>query len=125
MALVNYNGKNVLGVCKPVSGDIVRLLPGINEVDNEDLKIMKAHPLFQSRMKAGMVQIMAEPADKDGKRTVDEMLTNIPKIFDLKLLKKIVETDGRDKVVQAAREQMEKIKNPSKAKADEEDEHFK
>lgn len=124
MALVNYNGKNVLGTCLP-GGEIIRLLPGINEVVNDDLKIMKMHPLFQTRMNKGLIQIMAEPADKDGKRSVDEMLTNIPKIFDVKLLKKIIETDGRDKVVHCAREQLDMIKNPSKAKANEEDEHFK
>jgi hypothetical protein len=65
---------------------------------------------------------MMDAQGKDGKRSVEDMLTYIPKIMDVKLLKKIIDTDGRDKVIFAARDQLEAIKNPSK-KADE-SEHF-
>lgn len=123
MALLNYNGKNTLGVFL-AAGDLVRLLPGINEIEDAKLQLMKCHPIFKSIISSGKVQIMHETLGKDGKRPVDDMIRDMPKIVDTKLLKKIVETDGRDKVVQAAREQLEKIKNPSKAKADEENEHF-
>lgn len=132
MALVNYTGKNVLGVCMPqpssevvqAVSEIVRLLPGINEVDDAQLQVMKSHPLFQSRMASGLVHIMHETVGKDGKRSVEEMLSNIPKIFDVKLLKKIINTDGRDRVVSTARDQLDKIKNPAVAKQQESDEHF-
>lgn len=123
MALVNYTGKNVLGVCLK-SGEICRLLPGINEIDDEKLQVVKTHPLFQARQNKGLVQIMSENLGKDGKRSIEDMLTHIPKIFDTKLLKKIIETDGRDKVIRAAESQLDAIKNPSKAKAEEENEHF-
>lgn len=123
MALLNYSGKNVLGICLK-SGEIVRLLPGINEVSEDHLSFMKSHPLFQTRQTKGFIQIMAEKLDKDGKRSVEEMVKNIPQIFDTKLLKKLIETDGRELVIIAAKSQLEKIKNPSKAKAEESSEHF-
>jgi len=123
MALINYTGKNVLGVCLK-GGEIIRFLPGINEVDDEKLQNVKAHPLFQARVSKGLIQIMAENLGKDGKRSIEDMIEHIPKIVDVKLLKKIIDTDGRDRVVKAAQEQLGKIKNPSKAKAEESDEHF-
>lgn len=123
MALINYTGKNIFGVFLP-SGEPVKLLPGINEVEDEKLQAMKKYPLFQSRVEQGLIIIMMENLAKDGKRTIEEMLSHIPKIFDIKLLKKLIESDGRDKVVHAAREQLDKIKNPAKAKAQEQDEHF-
>ncbi len=123
MALVSYLGKNILSVGLKV-GDPVRLLPGINEVEEDKLALAKQHPLFQSRLAAGTVVIMAESPTKDGKRPVDEMLVYIPKIYDTKLLKKIIDTDGRDRVIASAKEQLDKIKNPAKAKAEESDEHF-
>jgi len=52
------------------------------------------------------------------------MIDHIPKIVDLKLLRKIIESDGRERVIKAAQQQIDKIKNPSKAKAEESDEHF-
>jgi hypothetical protein len=124
MTLLNYNGKNVLGICM-AGGDIVRLLPGINEVSEIDFKSMKSMPLFQSRLRDNLIQVLDEGKEKDGKRTIEEMLSYIPKIFDTKLLKKILETDGRDKVIKAANMQLENIKNPSKAKEEASDEHFR
>jgi len=123
MALLNYTGKNVMGVCL-AAGGIERLMPGINEVEDSVLQVMKAHPLFQARIDKGLIQIMSENIGKDGKRPVEEMLKNIPNIFDTKLLKKIIESDGRDIVIRVAKEQLDKIKNPAKAKAEASDEHF-
>jgi hypothetical protein len=61
---------------------------------------------------------------KDGKRSIDEMLEYIPKIIDTKLLKKIIQSDGREKVIVAAKSQLDNIKNPPKAKEQAEIEHF-
>lgn len=112
-----------MGICL-ASGEIVRLMPGINEIEEEILKVIKNYPLFQSRVNKGLVQIMHENIGKDGKRTLEEMLSYIPKIFDTKLLKKIIETDGRDKVTKAASDQLDKIKNPAR-RDENQDEHFK
>jgi len=113
MALLNYSKKNVLGIFLP-GGACVRLMPGINEVEDTQLTIMKKNPLFKQRLKTGGLQIMMETVGKDGKRSIEDMLEYIPNIMDVKLLKKIIDNDGRDKVVFAAKDQLELIKNPTK-----------
>lgn len=125
MALLNYTGKNVFGIVTK-EGGIIRLLPGINEITQDDLEKVKIHPLFQARLQKGIVQIMHEKLQSDGKRSIQDMLNDIPQIFDVKLLKKIIDTDGRDQVIKAADNQLSKIKNPSKAKQKESEdgEHF-
>ena len=92
----------------------MRLMPGINEVEDTQLTIMKKNPLFKQRLKTGGLQIMMETVGKDGKRSIEDMLEYIPNIMDVKLLKKIIDNDGRDKVVFAAKDQLELIKNPTK-----------
>lgn len=121
MAFINYTGKNVLGIGLG-SGEIVRLMPGINEVNENELNEMKAHPLFQSRLKMEIIKILDN--SKDGKRPSDEMLNNIPQIFDTKLLRKIIANDERKDVVKAAEEQLDKIKNPEKWKEEKNNDHF-
>lgn len=123
MALVTYTGKNVFGVGLS-GGELVRLMPGINEVEDSKLELMKTHPLFQSRIQMGLVNIMVDSPSKDGKRTVEDMLKHIPNIFDIRLLKKIIDFDGRDRVVKAANDQLYKIKNPAKAKEEADNAHF-
>lgn len=125
MALVNYTGKNVFGICLR-NGEIFRFMPGINEVETEKMNEMKDLILFQSRIEKGLITILREELDKDGKRTVNQMLESIPKIFDIRLLKKIIETDGRPQVIKIAQKQLDDIKNPSKAKEEKEDaDHYK
>ena len=124
MALVKYNGKNVLGVA--FQSGISRIMPGVNDIQDDVLNKMKTHPLFQTRVNNGIIQILQDSIGKDGKRTVEDMLTHIPNIFDVKLLKKLIESDGRAPVVKAAQLQLDTIKNPAKVKAEQEDdEHFK
>ncbi|PWU04923.1 MAG: hypothetical protein C5B43_03985 [Verrucomicrobia bacterium] len=124
MALVKYNGKNVLGIGVKVG--FARLLPGINEIADDVLTQMKAHPQFQSRLSAGIVEILQDAVTKDGKRSIDEMLSLMPNINDVKLLKKIIETDGRQQVIKAAQDKLEAIKTPFKGKAEvEDDSHFR
>lgn len=125
MALLNYTGKNVFTIYT-AGGAAVRLLPGINELSKEELLTVKSHPLFNHRVKKGIVQIMADELCSDGKRSINDMLEDIPKIVDVKLLKKIIENDGRDIVVSAAKDQLAKIKDPAKAKQKESEDgsHF-
>ena len=124
MALVKYNGKNVLGI--GIKAGLHRVMPGINEIADEVLNQLKAHPLFQARVDKGQIQILQDSVSKDGKRSVEEMLNLMPSIFDIKLLKKLIDSDGRAPVVKAAQAQLEGIKNPAKAKAEaEDDNHFR
>jgi hypothetical protein len=124
MALLNYTKKNILGICLGgVNNDVVRLMPGINEIDSETLAKIKKNKLFQQKLDSGLVQIMADTVGKDGKRSVEDMLKHVPQIFDTKLLRKIIDSDGRERVVKAAQDQLDKIKNPKKE--EETNEHFK
>jgi hypothetical protein len=117
MALVRYNNKNLL-----YFDFRVRLMPGVNEVSESDLKAMFKHPLFEHRFKEGILEVLeSEELDnkgkskkkakdgKDEKRPAPEMLKLIPEIFDVELLKKIVKTDGREGVVKAAQDQLKKL----------------
>lgn len=124
MALVKYNGKNVLGV--GIKTGLSRIMPGINEISDDVLSQMKAHPLFQARMSKGLIEILQDVVAKDGKRSIEDMLQMMPNINDVKLLRKLVDTDGRPQVVKAAQDKLDAIKNPSKAKAEtENDSHFR
>lgn len=124
MALVKYNGKNVFGVSSKAG--MTRFIPGVNEIADETLTFVKAHPLFQARVNKGIFEILQDSVGKDGKRTVEDMLTLIPSIFDLKLLRKLIDNDGRAPVVTAAQLQYDVIKNPNKSKEESnKDEHFK
>lgn len=126
MALVKYNGKNVLGI--GLKEGITTIMPGINEIADETFNLIKLHPLFNNRVAKGLVQIIHDSLGKDtkdAKKLPDDMLEMIPNIFDLKLLKKLIDTDGRPAIVKAAQQQLDNIRNPAKAKAEQSDEHFK
>ena len=125
MALVLYTGKNVLSVGMPgMASDLLRILPGINEIKDDLMDYLKSHPLFQSRIASQAIQIMFEKIGKDGLRPIEDMIKDMPQIFDTKLLKKIVQTDGRERVIKSANEQLERIKNPSKYKEELSNDHF-
>ena len=118
MALVRYNGKNVY-YCNFTS----RLMPGINEIPEGELKALLLHPLFQWRIEEGTIVIIPESLEKEanGKKTVKEMMKLIPQIYDHAYLQRIIEGDGREKVVDAAKKQLHKISHQAEA---EENEHF-
>lgn len=119
MALVKYNGKNVY-YCNFTT----RLMPGINEVSEGELKALLLHPIFQWRVEEGIVVIIPESTEKeaDGKKSIKEMLKFMPQIYDRDYLNRIIESDGRDKVLEAAKKQLNKI-SPQPEK-EEENEHF-
>jgi|SRR5271170_5461717 len=123
MALVQYTGKNVFGVFMG-AGDIMTLLPGVNEVSDDHLERASRLPLFRHRVNKNQIIILRSTLGKDGKIFIEDMLNNMPNIFDLKLLKKIIETDDREVVKQAAMDRIAKIKNPVEKKESGTD-HFK
>ena len=122
MALLNYYGKNILGVFRG-EGEVIRLFPSINEIDDDVLNYLKNRKDFKALIDSGKIQIMFQKSASDGKTPITEMLANINNIYDTKLLKKIIENDGRDTVLKAAQKQLDIIKTPGKAKV-EENEHF-
>lgn len=101
MVWIKYNAKNVY-----YCGDI-RLLPGVNEVEKEDLKLVESHPLFKHRVDNGTIEILKETKGK--KDHNEEMLVKLmPEVYDVKLLKKYMESENK-KVAKSAKKQFEKI----------------
>jgi len=124
MALVRYNGKNILYYNFKTA-----IMPGINELDAGVLDAMRQHKIFKHHFDEGRLVVVEEDPKvekplKDGKRAVQEMLKLIPEMFDKKLLEKIIKTDGRPAVISSAKEQLHKLtvqaedeeKDKSKAK---------
>lgn len=108
-------------ICKTYS---IQFLPGVNEVSDEAYAVMILHPVFESYVDAGKLVVLDEPKSKDGLRTVKEMLSIISSMYDVKLLKKIISTDDRSEVKEAARSQLEIISMP-KGEQKGTGEHFK
>lgn len=120
MALVQYNGQNVL-TCGLARGGWVRFLPGINECDSAELEMVLQLPVVQWRVDKGILKVL-DDGKSQGKKSVEEMIAMIPKIVDKKLLNKIMKTDGRPAVIEAAKNQLSliEVKVEEKAK-DQED----
>jgi hypothetical protein len=106
--------------------DSLTLMPGINEVPDDAVESLKGHPSVASRIRDGkIVMIESVRQTADGKKTVEDMLAYIPKIYDTKLLKRIIKEDGRQPVVDAAKAQLDMIVSPKKNEGTEQNEHFK
>lgn len=123
MTLVKYNAVNLF-TCKGI-----RLLPGVNDVEEGALKKLLLHPLFTWRVDQGIIEILEVPKEIDGKAPLKELLKHIPSMYDRELLQKIVDEDGRPAVVKAAKEQLKKVCVPKTEKKDEKQEenatHFR
>lgn len=123
MALMTYTGLNVVTV--NLSGnDSVKILPGVNEIEDDLIENFKKHPSVAQRLKDGKFIILSE-GKADRKKSVEDMLAYIPKIYDTRLLKKIIKEDGREDVVGAAKKQLDTIVVSKKEEVKEENEHFK
>lgn len=117
------NGKeDADAICKAYS---IQFVPGINEVTQEELEVICLHDGFKAFVDSGKLVILEDPKGKDGQRPVREMLSLISKMYDVKLLKKVITTDGRAEVIEAARAQLEVISSPTKGEPKGTDEHFK
>lgn len=125
MALVQYAGMNVLS-CGTIRGDFIRILPGINELEANDLESILKLPSIKARVESGLLKII-DDGKSSGKKSVDETLAMIPRIVDKKLLNKLIKTDGRPQVVEAAKNQLAliemKVEDKPKAQNDEQ-QHF-
>lgn len=125
MALVEYKGTNLLN-CGLTRGGFLRILPGINECDANDLETILKLPSIIARVEKGLLRVI-DDGKSSGKKSVEETLAMIPKIVDKKLLNKLIKTDGRPAVVEAAKNQLSliEVKVEEKAKdLDDEPMHF-
>ncbi len=102
-------------------------MPGINEVDANDLETIMKLPSVKAREEKGLIKVI-DDGKSAGKKSVEETVAMIPKIFDKKLLNKIIKTDGRPAVIEAAKNQLSliEVKADDKAKGqdDEQPMHF-
>lgn len=124
MAIINYKGINLITVGFKQGPNAV-IMPGINELPNDVYEKFKQHPSVKSRIVDGIIQIIDEQK-KVSERTEEEMVEHMARIFDTKLLRKLIKEDKREAVVNAAKAQLETIVgDPKKTEKKDEDEHFK
>ena len=122
MVLVTYHGKNLLTVHLS-SHRSVTFLPGINEITDQELEDVRKHPLMAKRFESGKVKVINDgKLGTDGKRSIKDMLEYLPQIFDSKLIRKIIDTDGREQVIKAAQDRLDVLKGK---KEDVSDQHFR
>lgn len=124
MAIINYKGINLITIGFKQGPNAI-IMPGINEMSNDVYDKFKQHPSVKARIADGTIQIIDEQKAVS-ERTEAEMVEHMSRIFDTKLLRKLIKEDKRDAVVSAAKAQLETIigdlKKPEKK---DEDEHFK
>jgi uncharacterized protein (UPF0335 family) len=124
MAIINYKGINLITVGFKQGPNVI-VIPGINEMPNDVYEKFKQHPSVKARIADGKIQIIDEQKAV-AERTENEMVEHMSRIFDTKLLRKLIKEDKRDAVVNAAKAQLETIVgDPKKTEKKEEDEHFK
>lgn len=103
MALVKYNGKNVYSCCG------VRLLPGVNEVEDGLLETALSVPLFQWRIDNGAIELVKEKKGKDKKTSVKQLTELMSDVYDVKVLKRHIKENKDKKLVEAAKKQLDRI----------------
>jgi len=126
MTMFSYSGMNVITIHQKV-GDNIIILPGVNEIDTPIFDKLQSHPIIKQMLEDEKLIILGDSkVDSSGKKPINEMLGYIPKIYDGKLLRKIIKEDGREIIVNAAKNQLELIVNPpSKDSLKAENEHFR
>lgn len=96
---LKYNKPSTLTVCG------VRLLPGINVIEDEELsEAILAHPLTKKWVDRGIIEVISRD-------TI--MPKDVAEIYDVKKLKELAES-SKKAVAEAARKQLEKIEKEGK-----------
>jgi hypothetical protein len=113
MAYINYTGQNVF-TFNAVGAEPVQFVPGINEITSAQLDAISLHPAFKSFVDDEKLIVLPETKGKDGERPVKEMLGLIAKMYDAKLLRKLIQADSRAEIQKAAQEQLDSISVPKK-----------
>lgn len=105
MALVKYNAKNVYSCLN------VRLIPGVNKIEDEQLKLALDHPLFLSRVESGKIEIIDQVKGKSKKEDPKQLAKLMPQIYDVPLLRKYIATSDDKTVIKEAKKQLKKIED--------------
>lgn len=129
MAKVKLNAQTYLhvGVKSGPIGRNITLRPGINDIPEGDVIALLENPVAMKRVHMGIIELLDLPKTatikKDFIRNVDSVLKIIPTVRDTKLLKGLIDYDGRPEVVQAAEKRLSDLKLQSQAVIA--NEHFK
>lgn len=120
MALVIYKGNTFYHVGH------VTLRAGVNQVTNEELAYLVAHPHFRQRVNLGIIDCpdLPRPTGKDLSKNIEETLKAISKMNDFKVLQSIAKYDSRPEVMRAAEDRVNKLKQKA-ASNDLSNKHFK
>lgn len=123
MVKVRYNNPSVM-----IFGR-VKIMPGINHIDDDVFKEIASHPQFKSKLDAGIFSVLGDVKidfeetknitskveksvkSRRGRRSIDDIIAEINDTYDLKLLKQWLSAKNKD-VVAAAKKRME-IVGPS------------
>jgi len=112
MALVRYNGKNIL-----YFNFTKKFFPGINEVTESELVALQNHPLFVKRFESGVLELIKE--EKKKSPSIKENIKLIQEVYDVDLLKKMMAHETRAQILEAMKTQIDKL-TPKPKKEDEE-----
>lgn len=89
----------------------VRLLPGINTVDDEKAKRFMAQPGVKARVDAGVIEKVTGKEAEPGKEpTAAELKKDIPEMYDVARLRELAE-DERKGVADAAAKRLKEIED--------------
>ena len=106
MAIVKYNAKNVYSCLD------IRLLPGVNQVENSQLERVLLEPLFKHRVDEGIIVIIPEIQDPKDEKAKDKQLVQLMcDVYDVKLLKKYIKESKDKEIVKSAKKQLKKIED--------------
>ena len=105
MAIVKYNAKNVYTCLE------VRLIPGVNMIEDKLLKLVLDHPLFIHRIEEGIIEIIEQSQGKSKKEDPKQLSKLMPEIYDVKLLRKYIATSEDETLIKAAKKQLKKIED--------------
>lgn len=111
------NAKHVWMIYKPDNSHVA-IVPGVNlNVDDS----IKDHPDFKKRVELGLI-VVSETNKGFKEMETKDLINDIRRILDVKVLEKILHEDERVAVQKAAQDQMDKIRKgePSKKAKDSE-----
>lgn len=98
MALIRYNGKNIL-----YFNFTRKFFPGINEVTESELIALQSHPLFKKRFETGVLELVDKQKKKNGLKNEIKL---IKEINDIELVKKMLLDESRAEIVAALKDQI-------------------
>ena len=113
--IITYNGLNAL-ICEGV-----RLIPGQNNIKDEQVFKLLRNPLFRYRVEKGLIEIpnvqnfltdeLQEAVSKDEER---KKITTIDNSVSTDCIKKMIKKEKNSKVIDAAHEKIESLEQAEK-----------